>query len=107
MGRRNKILVYFGRLSLKIVRVFAKMNKLIVLAALIGACMAGIPRHMDKREANACAAGCPAACAPACVPVCCAPPAPPPPPPPPPPCPAVCVQACVPTCPAPCCPQKK
>merc|ERR1711972_990120 len=83
--------------------------ELVVFLAVIGVCMAGIPREKDKRSPRACAAPCPAACAPACLPVCCVPaaPAPPPPPPPPPPCPAVCVTACVPACPAACCPQKK
>merc|ERR1712168_1761721 len=82
--------------------------KLVVFLAVIGVCMAGIPREKDKRSPRACAGSCPAACAPACLPVCCVPAAPaPPPPPPPPPCPAVCVTACVPACPAACCPQKK
>merc|ERR1712212_772027 len=81
--------------------------KLVVFLAVIGVCMAGIPREKDKRSPRACAAPCPNFCAPACAPVCCVPAAPAPPPPPPPPCPAVCVTQCVPACPADCCPQKK
>merc|ERR1712168_56340 len=84
--------------------------KLVVFLAVIGVCMAGIPREKDKGSPRACAAPCPNFCAPACAPVCCVPaapapppppppgplgaPAPPPPPPPPPPCPAVCVTQC-------------
>merc|ERR1712080_735756 len=78
--------------------------KLGIFFAVIGACLAGIPREMDKRSPRACAAPCPSFCAPACQPVCCVPVGPPPPPPP---CPAVCVTTCVPSCPTACCPQKK
>merc|ERR1712168_1785680 len=57
--------------------------KLIVFFAVVGVCLAGIPREKDKRSPRACAAPCPSFCAPACQPVCCVPVGPPPPPPPP------------------------
>merc|ERR1711962_693714 len=105
--------------------------KLVVFLAVIGVCMAGIPREKDKRSPRACAAPCPSFCAPACQPVCCVPVAPAPPPPPPgppgapgplgapgpagpagnpgpagpPPCPALCIITCIPACPVECCPQ--